>query len=481
MESLVQLDGIMKKINVFREGCDADSDSLIFSPQQPVCPIGPFRMGPPTAWILVDKAVADHAKTQKIIEATKANLGNHENTLMISEIDGGENCKSSGFFDSVCETALDYFGHAPRILIAIGGGSLLNLATFISATLEHEGVFISPHRTYPIRGSGNRIAKLVLVPTTILAIADVAYGSKGNIDMQNGENSLNMEILLQRGINIPSYALQGAIQQKHGWKLYRDPDEIFVSPAYIESLPKEEVLRGLSEVLKHALLQDLSFRTPQFLSSLFRDRRGDDDWSMDMRCIPSLADTFQQLRNGGENRMQCLRLSMQTMYAKSLILGADKWEESWIASLLSYGHLHAHAIEAASNYAIVHGESVFIGMMVDLKLGGSTKLYHKLLEVSQLLPISNNLGALRLNQDALKTAYQNEPKDFFKDKKTGNFKVLPLPKAGNYACSLNPIDPPPQILVTLEQILSAYETVLNDMEQQKKHSPSTPSLSFQLG
>jgi 3-dehydroquinate synthase len=60
--------------------------------------------------------------------------------------------------------------------------------------------------------------------------------------------------------------------------------------------------------------------------------------------------------------------------AKARIVGEDERETSGRRALLNLGHTFAHAIEAKTDYAILHGEAVAIGMALALRFSAERGL-----------------------------------------------------------------------------------------------------------
>lgn len=119
-------------------------------------------------------------------------------------------------------------------IIAMGGGSLLDMAGFTAATYARGISFYS-------------------IPTTLLAMADAAIGGKTGLNLPEGKNLL------------------GA---------FHSPLGIFINPSFLETLPKAEIASGMAEIIKAGLLgapglwkmlQDnlpLEINSPMFLSVL---------------------------------------------------------------------------------------------------------------------------------------------------------------------------------------------------------------------
>ena len=99
------------------------------------------------------------------------------------------------------------------VIIAIGGGTLGDLAGFIASTL--------------LRG-----VDLVLIPTTLLSQVDSSIGGKNGINTEYGKN------------------LIGTFYQ---------PTKVIIDPSTLSSLPRREFLSGYAEIVKHAIINDQKF------------------------------------------------------------------------------------------------------------------------------------------------------------------------------------------------------------------------------
>tara|TARA_Y100000590_G_scaffold464598_1_gene634437 strand:- start:6013 stop:7098 length:1086 start_codon:yes stop_codon:yes gene_type:complete len=99
------------------------------------------------------------------------------------------------------------------IIIAIGGGTLGDLAGFVASTI--------------LRG-----VKFILVPTTLLSQVDSSVGGKNGINTQFGKN------------------LIGTFYQ---------PNEVIIDPIFLKFLPYREIKSGYAEIVKHAIINDYKF------------------------------------------------------------------------------------------------------------------------------------------------------------------------------------------------------------------------------
>lgn len=123
---------------------------------------------------------------------------------------GGPERKSiatwSGLLDRMVEEGLD----REAVLVAFGGGTVLDVAGFAAATY--------------LRG-----IRWLSIPTTLLAMVDAAHGGKTGIDHPAAKN------------------LIGA---------FHPPVEVLLDPALLATLPEREMRSGLGEVVKHGVIGD---------------------------------------------------------------------------------------------------------------------------------------------------------------------------------------------------------------------------------
>jgi 3-dehydroquinate synthase len=153
----------------------------------------------------------------------------------------------------------------------------------------------------------------IQVPTTLLAQVDSSLGGKTGVDLPSGKNLL------------------GAFHQ---------PRLVLSDLNVLSSLPSAARREGFAEVIKAALIQDLE------LFSIL-EREGDD-----------LLDTDNPL--------------LETIIAKACkvkcqVVHRDE-HESGLRRILNFGHTLGHALEAAANYNISHGQAVAIGVGLAIRL-----------------------------------------------------------------------------------------------------------------
>ncbi len=156
--------------------------------------------------------------------------------------------------------------------------------------------------------------RVVLVPTTLLAMTDAAVGGKTAINIAAGKN------------------LVGAF-----WP----PGGVLADLDLLATLPGREYVSGLAEVIKAGFIAD-----PAILALIEQD--------------PAAA----SVPGGPQER----ELVERAIAMKARVVAADL-RESGQREMLNYGHTLGHAIERAGNYAIPHGEAVAVGMMFAAAVG----------------------------------------------------------------------------------------------------------------
>ena len=149
----------------------------------------------------------------------------------------------------------------------------------------------------------------IQVPTTLLAMVDSSIGGKTGVDIPEGKN------------------LVGA---------FHLPKRIIRDVKFLETLPEKEMKNGLAEMIKTAALFDKEmFSELEHLAALAPLER--------LASLEKLVD-------------RCAAW-------KQKIVDED-FKEGGKRKLLNLGHTFGHAIEAASEFLLGHGECVAIGMRI---------------------------------------------------------------------------------------------------------------------
>ena len=179
-------------------------------------------------------------------------------------------------------------------IVGVGGGATTDLAGFVAASW--------------LRG-----VRLVLVPTTLLAVTDAAIGGKTALNIPEGKN------------------LVGA---------FHTPAGVLADLAVLESLPPAEYVSELAEVVKAGFIAD-----PVILDLIEADPDG--------AVIP----------HGRHSR----ELVERAVRMKAGVVSVDL-REAGRREILNYGHTLGHAIERVEGYRLRHGDAVAIGMVYAAEL-----------------------------------------------------------------------------------------------------------------
>ncbi len=186
-------------------------------------------------------------------------------------------------------------------LIGLGGGVTGDITGFLAAVY--------------MRG-----ISFVQVPTTLLAQVDSSVGGKTGVDIPEGKN------------------LVGCFYQ---------PRCVYIDSQLLTSLPVEELLNGLAEVIKYGVIYDADFFN-------FLGRKRQAVLALDLPVIEEVID-------------KCCRI-------KADVVSRDE-KESDLRRILNFGHTIGHAVEAASDYQLAHGMAVAIGMVAASSLAFRKKIF----------------------------------------------------------------------------------------------------------
>jgi 3-dehydroquinate synthase len=155
---------------------------------------------------------------------------------------------------------------------------------------------------------------LVQVPTTLLAMIDSSVGGKTGVDTAAGKNLLGC---------------------------FHQPQVVLADADLLQTLPDAHIRAGLAEAVKHGAIAD-----PQYL-----------DW------IESAAG---ELLAGDTEALT--RLIGRSVEIKAEVVNRDEME-SGPRKMLNFGHTVGHAVEALSDYSLLHGEAIAIGMVEEARIG----------------------------------------------------------------------------------------------------------------
>lgn len=181
--------------------------------------------------------------------------------------------------------------------LIIGGGVTTDLASF-AASIYCRGI------------------KHVLVPSTLLAMVDAAFGGKSGINFLGYKNMLGT---------------------------FSPAQSIYIFPPLLSTLSQKEITSGIAEAIKSALLGD---------TALFALLRAKQAAIIEQRDLTVISEVIQR-----------------SLAVKASFVEKD-FNDSGVRAYLNLGHTFAHALESISNFALwSHGEAVAWGIAQAMRLG----------------------------------------------------------------------------------------------------------------
>lgn len=216
------------------------------------------------------------------------------NVKMVYEyiIPVGEESKSLEVYEEIMKYCIRINLSRKSVIVALGGGVVGDLAGFIASTY--------------MRG-----IDVIQVPTTLLAQVDSSIGGKTGINLGNFKNVI------------------GSFYQ---------PKFTYINVKALKTLPEEEFIGGMSEVIKYSMIYDYEFLDYLIENSDdILDRETENLYYIVKKCAKIKAD----------------------------IVGKDE-KEGGLRKILNFGHTFGHGVEKLCG--ISHGKAVSIGMNMAFKL-----------------------------------------------------------------------------------------------------------------
>lgn len=209
----------------------------------------------------------------------------------ILEVEAGEHSKSIEIATHLWQTLQELNFKRNDLLINLGGGMVCDLGGFVASCYKRGMDFIH-------------------IPTSLLAMVDASLGGKTGINLEHAKNQVGT---------------------------FANAKAIFIDPVFLYSLPQRELISGLAEVIKHALIAD---------KKVFEE----------LKTIKPLND-----------EMRWLPIIQKAAEIKLNIVESD-FTETGLRKVLNFGHSIGHAIESwamLTNTHLLHGEAVAAGMIAE--------------------------------------------------------------------------------------------------------------------
>ncbi len=273
----------------------------------------------------------------KEIRRIFSEIGNRSNYYILKS---GEKSKSFTELNKIYSYLLENNYGRDSLIVAVGGGVTGDLGGYAASTF--------------MRG-----VDYIQIPTTLLAAVDSSVGGKTGINFNNTKNII------------------GSFYQ---------PKLVVVDPVFLKTLPKEELVSGVGEVIKYGFLSDKALYTylQKNLSKVFE---------LDYNVITSII--------------------YKSLIIKSQVVIQDE-KETALRKILNLGHTFGHAYESELKFKITHGQAVIAGIIASLHLSFKLGLIdEEKLNQLLLLPGSIPLPAklVGLNNDNLISIMQKDKKN----------------------------------------------------------------------
>ena len=233
--------------------------------------------------------VTDTNVAKLYLEEVKGLLGGGGYEVSSYAFEAGERNKNMETILSICRSCMDEGLDRKSMIVALGGGVVGDMAGF-AAAIYMRGI------------------PFVQVPTTLLSQSDSSVGGKTGIDFAGGKNIL------------------GAFYQ---------PRAVYINVSTLKTLPPEEFVSGMGEVIKHGVIRDEGF-------------------------FSYLEKNAQAVKKLDPSVM--MEAAFTNCAIKAAVVEEDE-RESGVRADLNFGHTIGHAAEAALDFALTHGQCVGLGMI----------------------------------------------------------------------------------------------------------------------
>lgn len=210
----------------------------------------------------------------------------------VFEIPPGEASKSLEICESIWQALHRYKASRKSLIINIGGGVVTDIGGFCASVYKRGIPYVN-------------------IPTSLLGMVDASIGGKTGIDHQHLKNVIGS---------------------------FYPPVAVWIDRSFLSTLPLRECVNGYAELIKHALIADVSLWekiNTHDISHLHKDLSQD--------------------------------LLLRAAQIKCQIVDKDP-KESGVRKTLNFGHTIGHAIESLAlqnNMDVLHGEAVAMGMEVE--------------------------------------------------------------------------------------------------------------------
>lgn len=206
----------------------------------------------------------------------------------------------------------------------------------------------------------------IQLPTTLLAQVDSSVGGKTAVNNQFGKNMIGV---------------------------FHNPAAVFINISTLETLDHRHFLNGIAEVIKTAIIGDRIL-------------------------FDYLVENNEKIL--AKNLDAVSFIIHRSICVKKKIVEADPFEKGF-RRILNFGHTAGHAVEKGSNYKLLHGEAIAIGIAVESELlyskrKISTENYERIKGILELYGLDGKaVGGYKINISVVENSMQQDKKRQKKD------------------------------------------------------------------
>jgi 3-dehydroquinate synthase len=209
-------------------------------------------------------------------------------TAPVLSIGCGEAVKTLETTRDLYEALLSIEADRSTFILGIGGGIVCDVTGFVASTF--------------MRG-----LRFGFVATTLLAQVDASVGGKNGVNLEGYKNLIGT---------------------------FNQPEFVLCDLELLQTLPEAEVVNGMAEIVKHALIADAGLFN-------FLEKQAEKALSLEPPVIE--------------------RVVRDSVVIKSQIVARDE-REAGDRRKLNFGHTFGHALEKVSGLS--HGEAISVGMVL---------------------------------------------------------------------------------------------------------------------
>ncbi|GAB4163130.1 MAG: 3-dehydroquinate synthase [Winogradskyella sp.] len=249
---------------------------------------------PSKIFVLVDTNTHDACLPKFLSQVDSGEI-----VVEVMEMPEGEDHKTIDICTGVWEAMSEYNADRKSLMINLGGGVVTDLGGFVASTYMRGIDYIN-------------------VPTSLLAMVDASVGGKTGVDLGNLKNQIGV-------------ISEGSM--------------VLIDTSFLETLPRNHMISGYAEMLKHGLIHDKSY------------------WNMLVN--------FENLDGSALDNM-----IYDSVIIKNKIVSEDPTEKG-LRKVLNFGHTLGHALESyflgnGDKTPLLHGEAIAIGMLLEAFISTKT-------------------------------------------------------------------------------------------------------------